>query len=268
MPWPVSVTLICAWPFTRASPTTMRPPAGVNFTALERRFQTTCCRRSGSPTKGAAVGWRSVTSSSALASMAGRSAATASPMTATRSIGRTFRRSMPVMMRETSRRSLMICAWARGIEPRVVEGRGGAPGQVLGKGQVGTAVAAARFRRAERDGAEPPAPRAQRYHHDRPQPQRAKRGAMLGIGADRVEDFVGHVRMELRLPRAQDFGQAVGAEVDRLVVGQLASEPDVGGIDAGGGEPADAPVLLEDIDRAQIGEPPPDQTGHPSHRGL
>ncbi len=49
MPWPVSLTRRCRPVPTRPIQTSTRPPRGVNFTAFERRFQTTCCRRSGSP---------------------------------------------------------------------------------------------------------------------------------------------------------------------------------------------------------------------------
>ena len=157
---------------------------------------------------------------------------------------------------------------SRAIEPRIVDGLGGTTGQVLGEGEVSAAVTASRFGRAERDAAQPAAPRVQRHHHDRAQTQSAKGGAVLGIGCDRVEHLIRDLGMELRLPGPQDLREAVSAEVDRLVVGQLAGELDVGGVDVGGGEPADSTVFLEHIDRAQIGQPGHDQTGNLGQRGL
>ena len=55
MPAPVSPRVISrvGVPAARAAPAT-QPPRGVNLTALESRFQTTCCRRSGSPETGPA----------------------------------------------------------------------------------------------------------------------------------------------------------------------------------------------------------------------
>ena len=46
---PVSLTLNSMCEFTRCSSTCTRPPLGVNLMALVSRFQTTCCRRAGSP---------------------------------------------------------------------------------------------------------------------------------------------------------------------------------------------------------------------------
>src|SRR2546425_399624 len=49
MPLPVSRTVSSKWESTRSSTRSTRPPSGVNLIALERRFHTTCCSRSGSP---------------------------------------------------------------------------------------------------------------------------------------------------------------------------------------------------------------------------
>ena len=57
---PVSLTTISTWEFTRSRRTWTRPFFGVNFTAFDTRFQTTCCRRPGSPdtgpTRGSTIG--------------------------------------------------------------------------------------------------------------------------------------------------------------------------------------------------------------------
>ena len=68
MPMPVSATLISMCEFTRASTTWTLPPAGVNLIALESRFQTTCCRRPGSPEIGPACGSSTFSSRMRLAS--------------------------------------------------------------------------------------------------------------------------------------------------------------------------------------------------------
>ena len=60
MPMPVSLTTISTCEFTRSRRTCTRPRFGVNFTAFDTRFQTTCCRRPGSPdtgpTRGSTIG--------------------------------------------------------------------------------------------------------------------------------------------------------------------------------------------------------------------
>ncbi len=85
---------------TRPIQTSTRPPRGVNFTAFETRFHTTCCSRSGSPST-IAVG-DSLTSWSriSLASAAERAASTAASATGSRSVSRGARRSLPVTIRE------------------------------------------------------------------------------------------------------------------------------------------------------------------------
>ena len=61
MPIPVSLTTISTCEFTRSRRTCTRPFFGVNFTAFDTRFQTTCCRRPGSPdtgpTRGSTIVW-------------------------------------------------------------------------------------------------------------------------------------------------------------------------------------------------------------------
>ena len=69
---PLSLTTISTCEFTRSSRTCTTPSFGVNFTAFETRFQTICCRRSGSPEIGAARGSRIVCTRIRLASAAGQ----------------------------------------------------------------------------------------------------------------------------------------------------------------------------------------------------
>ena len=47
MPWPVSLTTSSTRESTRCERTCTRPPRGVNLTAFDSRFHTTCCSRSG-----------------------------------------------------------------------------------------------------------------------------------------------------------------------------------------------------------------------------
>ena len=72
MPMPVSMTLISTCELTRSSKTWTWPPLGVNLTALERRFQTTCWRRAGSPVTGPASESRTCGCGCSLALAAGR----------------------------------------------------------------------------------------------------------------------------------------------------------------------------------------------------
>ena len=81
--------------FTRSSRTCTRPPFGVNFTAFDSRFQTTCCRRSGSPETGPTRGSRIVCMRTPLASAAGCTVATALSTIRGRSTGCTSSRILP-----------------------------------------------------------------------------------------------------------------------------------------------------------------------------
>src|SRR5215468_8144424 len=49
MPLPVSLTKIRKSSATRPTPSSTRPPLGVNLIAFESRFQTTCCNLVASP---------------------------------------------------------------------------------------------------------------------------------------------------------------------------------------------------------------------------
>ena len=104
MPAPESSTRISASDSRSPTAIPTLPPAGVNFTALERRFQVTCCRRSASPmTKVGSM--RSATSRIFLLAAAGRAVSSAARATSARSIRRTVSRSLPLTIRETSRTS-------------------------------------------------------------------------------------------------------------------------------------------------------------------
>ena len=127
MPLPSSATLRVRHEGSRRRRTSMRPPCGVNFTAFETRFHTTCCRRSGSPVMVGTSGGTSTPSAIPFASAEGRTASTPASITGTITIGRTSRRSLPVMMRETSSRSPMSWVCARTLRsmtssPRRIDG--------------------------------------------------------------------------------------------------------------------------------------------------
>ena len=92
------------------------PPAAVNFTALESRFQTTCCSRSGSPWTSGDSTPRS-TDEGNLLRLGRRPDGVERPHrrpTAT-SLRATFSRSLPVVIRDTSSRSSISLAWARAL---------------------------------------------------------------------------------------------------------------------------------------------------------
>ena len=55
MPAPLSSTTISTCDPARRNVTFTSPPLGVNLSALDSRFQTTCCRRAGSPAIGPVV---------------------------------------------------------------------------------------------------------------------------------------------------------------------------------------------------------------------
>ena len=112
MPCPVSDTLSSACELTRSSHTWMRPPFGVNLTALVSRFQTTCRSRPGSPCTWVGVASRSVWIRTPLASAAGRTDSMAASTTEARSTTCTSSCTLPVVMRLMSSRSSIICAWA------------------------------------------------------------------------------------------------------------------------------------------------------------
>ena len=105
IPCPVSLTTISTCELIRCRCTWIRPPFGVNFTALMSRFHTICCRRLGSPVIGPARGSSTLWTRMPLASAASRTASSAASTTAVRSTLRTSSRILPVMTRETSSRS-------------------------------------------------------------------------------------------------------------------------------------------------------------------
>ena len=123
IPAPSSRTRTSAPPSTRSSRTSMRPPAGVNFTALESRIVTTCCRRSGSPHTGAAAGSRAACHRRSLASAAARAGPRAASTTRTRSTRPRISRRRPERMRAASIRSAMISACRRALRSIVSTAR-------------------------------------------------------------------------------------------------------------------------------------------------
>ena len=111
MPGPSSATESSVCASRRRSRTRTRPPFGANLSALERRFQTTCCRRSASPEIAVAPGSRSCSRRTSRACAAGPTVSRAAFTTSARLIGLTARRSLPAMIRDTSRMSEMSWFW-------------------------------------------------------------------------------------------------------------------------------------------------------------
>ena len=110
MPTPLSeiVTRICE--STRSIRASTRPPAGVNLTAFESRFQNTWRSRSASPFIRGGSPDTVRSSVISLASAAGRTVSIASRRIREITTGCRRRRSRPVMTRDTSRTSEISCA--------------------------------------------------------------------------------------------------------------------------------------------------------------
>ena len=116
---PVSLTTISTCELTRSSRTCTRPPFGVNFTAFDSRFHTTCCRRSGSPETGPTRG--SMTALDAHALGVGRRLHGGDGVVddAGSSTGCTSSRILPETMRDTSSTSSTICVSQRALRSSV-----------------------------------------------------------------------------------------------------------------------------------------------------
>ena len=123
MPCPVSVTVMTTSAPAPAHSSSTRPPRGVNLIALESRFQTTCCRRPGSPETTPAIDASCDSSAMSFASAARRTVSIAASTTEARSTGRASIRSFPETMRETSSRSSISCAWSFALSSIVARAR-------------------------------------------------------------------------------------------------------------------------------------------------
>ena len=97
---------------SRLSVTSTRPPLGVNLTAFETRFHTTCWMRTASHEVPLADGSSCTFNVMPRASAAGRTASTPALITSVNSQGRMSTRSLPETMRDTSRTSSMSCTCA------------------------------------------------------------------------------------------------------------------------------------------------------------
>ena len=115
MPMPVSATAISTCASSRCEHDLHVPPRGVNLMAFDSRFQTTCCRRPGSPEIGPAAGSRMRSTRMPLASAAGVTVSIAASMNESGCSGCMSSRSLPEMMRLMSSRSSMSCVWTRAL---------------------------------------------------------------------------------------------------------------------------------------------------------
>ena len=100
-----------------------RPPRGVNLIAFMSRFQITCCNLLGSPLTRQLASSSSVSIGIPFASAAGRSASIAACTIGATLSGRTSSWRLPVMMRETSRRSSMSRACERALRSIISSAR-------------------------------------------------------------------------------------------------------------------------------------------------
>ena len=94
--------------------TEMRPPLGVNLTAFDSRFHSTCCRRVASASTLASRTCQAVCIDSFFASAAGRMLSSAASSTGTSGSASSSTCSLPVVIRDMSTRSFTscACAWA------------------------------------------------------------------------------------------------------------------------------------------------------------
>ena len=112
MPVPSSATVMIAWDRISRSVTDTWPPAGVNFTAFDRRFHTTCCSRAASPAIGPPAS-SDVVIEICFAEASCRTVSTASDTIDATSTFWFSSRSLPATMRLMSSRSEISCAWTR-----------------------------------------------------------------------------------------------------------------------------------------------------------
>ena len=113
MPRPVSETATTIDSALRVAVTTTRPPAGVNFTALESRLAKTCCRRPASPLRIPIPSSSRISSATALAAATARMLSTAASSAGPSATSSSRRVIFPEMMRDTSSRSSMMRACSR-----------------------------------------------------------------------------------------------------------------------------------------------------------
>ncbi len=104
---PVSAILIRTFSSSCSSCASTAPPLEVNLTALESRFQKTCCNLSASARTTAGLAGNETLSATCLACDTSRKLSTAMRSTAPTSTSCSFSRNLPVTMRETSSRSSM-----------------------------------------------------------------------------------------------------------------------------------------------------------------
>ena len=103
------------------------------------------------------------------------------------------------------------CGWVGMVSAvGVLDGAGGAPGQVLGQGQVGLGVAA-RLVAGQGDGAKDAGPAHQRHHHPRPDVERGEQLQVVGVPGDPVEAGPSELVQQQRLAGPVGFGGRVGA---------------------------------------------------------
>ena len=105
MPMPSSLTLATSVSFSMRAASAIRPPGGVNLTALTSRLPNTCERRSGSPSIQTGSGGSSTLRTCSMRSASGRAASAASCSSAVASTRSGCRFSLPRVTRLASSRS-------------------------------------------------------------------------------------------------------------------------------------------------------------------
>ncbi len=138
----------------------------------------------------------------------------------------------------------------------ILDGHGGAVGEVLRKGEVGLRVAAPGVRVDERHRPEHSTATVQRNHDRRLESKLAKDAKMLGAARAGFDERRGDLGIELGLPRANDLGNArVRVRIGRVSFAELPRELHLVRIRV-----RDRDLLrnvapwLDDVDRAPVGE--------------
>ena len=142
------------------------------------------------------------------------------------------------------------------VEPGVLEVQAAGDGQLLGRGEVGLTEAALRRRADEREVADDATARPQRHGHRRAEAQRAQELQLLLVLRDRLQHRVRDLGLQVGDAGADHLGGADrGRRIERaaaVVLARAGQQVGVGGLDRGAG---DAPVRLQQLDEAPVGEP-------------
>ena len=155
------------------------------------------------------------------------------------------------------------------VGARVLDRQRRAVGDVLREPEVGVGVLAARLGVHERQRAEGAAVRDQRHHDHRPDRQRAHRAQVLGVAGAGHQHRVGDHRVQHRRGGADHvLDAAARVRIVGIAILQRARHLDAGRVDVRDRQPLDAPLLVDDVDGAPVGDVRNGELGHGPQRRL